>query len=99
MPALLGSRGLEDGIITFNSVELTYVAVTVAPFTAAVEFAMKFVPVSVTVVAVLIGPALGEIFVSVGMGLFTVKLTAVPDPLLLVEPFQATTESCAPLAS
>lgn len=40
----------------------------------------------------------GVICVIVGTGLVTVKLVAAPDPLP-AEPFHATTESCAPLAT
>ena len=63
-----GSVTLAAGIATVSSVLFTYVAAMFVPFIATVELAVNPVPASVTVAAVLIGPALGEMEVSVGAG-------------------------------
>jgi hypothetical protein len=57
-------------------VELTKVQDTDSPFTAIVENVVNPVPFSVMVVAVLMGPALGVIEVSVGVGAGVATLTA-----------------------
>ena len=54
--------------VAVSEVELTKVDGTVCPFMATVVPAVKPVPVSVSVVATLIGPELGLIPVSVGTG-------------------------------
>jgi hypothetical protein len=69
---LPGSATLDAGIVVVSSVELTYVAAMFAPFRVTVEFAVNPVPFRVTVVAALIGPAFGEIDVSVGGGGFAI---------------------------
>jgi hypothetical protein len=50
---------LDAGIVAVSCEEFTYVAAMFVPFIATVEFAVNPDPFSVTVVAVLIGPALG----------------------------------------
>ena len=63
-----GIARLDAGKVAVISVELTYVDDMVSPFRATVVFAVNPVPVSVTALAVLIGPALGDIEVNVGTG-------------------------------
>jgi hypothetical protein len=77
--ALPGSVTLEAGIATVSIVELTNVDAMFASFIATVEFGMNPVPFSVTVVAILIGPALGEIEANVGGGGFTIVTIAAAD--------------------
>jgi hypothetical protein len=69
---LPGSAALEAGIATVSCPEFTYVAAIFVPFSATVELVVKPVPFSVTVAAVLIGPALGESDVRVGAGGFAI---------------------------
>lgn len=76
---LPGSVTLEAGIVTVSFVEPERVAAMLVPFIATVEFGVKFMPYSVTEVAELIGPELGEIEVSVGDGGFTTATVVTAD--------------------
>jgi hypothetical protein len=85
--------------VTFTCVLLTKVVVRALPFASIAVVGTKPVPVTATVgEAVPVASVAGMSCVIVGTGLVTSKLIAAPDPLL-AEPFNAITESCAPLAS
>jgi len=74
-----GKARLEAGIDAVSSDELTSDAAIFTPFSATVELAVKPVPYNVTVVAVLIGPAVGEMEVRVGAGGFAMVTVSALD--------------------
>lgn len=85
--------------VTFTCVLLINVVVRALPFASITVVGTKPVPFTSTVGdAVPAASAAGVSSVITGTGLVTSRLTAGPDPLLAV-PFNAMTESCAPLAN
>jgi hypothetical protein len=96
LPVLATSEALS---VTLTCVGLTKIVVRALPFTSIVVSGTKPVPTRVRVGDA--APAIsadGVNSVMTGEGLVTWRFTAAPEPLLVL-PFSAMTESCAPLAS
>jgi hypothetical protein len=94
LPAAATSAAVND---TLTCVSLEYVVVRALPFTLIIVVGTN--PVPVTVIVGVLAPVISLVCdsdVRVGAGLFTVKFTGVPDPLL-TDPFMTATASCPPL--